>query len=154
LAQNLPQYLQSDADISFIMFDVDSFKKYNDSLSHIEGDNCLQIVVNSVKEANLFPEDAFYRFGGDEFLVVLPGVNAKQVRRIGLGIVKAVYGVKLPSGKDAPYPYVSVSVGAFFGPVEAKKNLDDYLAEADKQLYLAKNNGHNRFYFLGEDIHD
>lgn len=154
LAESLPHYLEEDADISFIMFDIDSFKKYNDSLSHIEGDNCLQIVVDSVKKAGLFSDDCFYRFGGDEFLIVLPGVNAKQVRRIGLSVVKAVYAAKLPAAKEAPFPYVSVSAGAFFGPVEEKKNLDDYLAEADKQLYLAKNNGHNRFYFLGEDVTD
>jgi diguanylate cyclase (GGDEF)-like protein len=154
LAESLPHYLEEDADISFIMFDIDSFKKYNDSLSHIEGDNYLQIVVDSVKKAGLFSDDCFYRFGGDEFLIVLPGVNAKQVRRIGLSVVKAVYAAKLPAAKEAPFPYVSVSAGAFFGPVEEKKNLDDYLAEADKQLYLAKNNGHNRFYFLGEDVTD
>ena len=154
LAESLPHHLEEDADISFIMFDIDSFKKYNDSLSHIEGDNYLQIVVDSVKKAGLFSDDCFYRFGGDEFLIVLPGVNAKQVRRIGLSVVKAVYAAKLPAAKEAPFPYVSVSAGAFFGPVEEKKNLDDYLAEADKQLYLAKNNGHNRFYFLGEDVTD
>ncbi len=154
LAESLPHHLEEDADISFIMFDIDSFKKYNDSLSHIGGDNCLQIVVDSVKKAGLFSDDCFYRFGGDEFLIVLPGVNAKQVRRIGLSVVNAVYAAKLPAAKEAPFPYVSVSAGAFFGPVEEKKNLDDYLAEADKQLYLAKNNGHNRFYFLGEDVTD
>lgn len=154
LVENLSHYLQINANVAFIMFDIDSFKKQNDTLSHIEGDNCLQSVVNSVKKAGLFSDDCFYRFGGDEFLVVLPGANARQVRRIGLSIVKAVYGAKLPAAKEAPFPYVSVSAGAFFGPVEEKKNLDDYLVEADKQLYLAKNNGHNRFYFLGEDVTD
>ena len=132
------------------MFDVDSFKKYNDTLSHIEGDNCLQVVVNSVKKANLFPENAFYRFGGDEFLVVLSGINAKQVKRIGRGLVKAVYDAQLPAAVGAPYPFVSVSAGAFFGPVEPGKIIDHYIAEADKQLYLAKNSGHNCFFFQGE----
>ena len=154
LAENLSHYLEIDADIAFIMFDIDSFKKYNDSFSHIEGDNCLQSVVNSVEKAGLFSGDCFYRFGGDEFLVVLPGVNAKQIRQIGLSLVRAVYGAKLPAAKEAPFPYVSVSAGAFFGQFEEKKNIDDYLIEADKQLYLAKNNGHNRFYFLGEEVTD
>jgi diguanylate cyclase (GGDEF)-like protein len=151
LAQDLPRYLKEDSEICFIMFDIDSFKKYHDTLSHIDGDNCLQVVVNSVKKANLFSEGAFYRFGGDEFLIVLPGLNPKQVKRIGHGVVKAVYDAKLPSAVGAPYPFVSVSAGAFFGPVEPDKKLDDYLAEADKQLYLAKNSGHNRFYFQGEE---
>jgi len=154
LAESLPRLVKEETDVCFIMFDIDSFKKYNDTFSHIDGDNCLQIIVNSVRQANLFSDDCFYRFGGDEFLVFLPGVNPKQAKRIGLGIVRAVCDAKLPAAEGAPCPYVSVSAGAYFGPVEEKKNLDDYLSEADKQLYLAKKNGQNRFFYLGESVNE
>jgi GGDEF domain-containing protein len=59
---------------------------------------------------------------------------------------------KMPSAPDAPFPYVSLSAGASLCSMVPEKNLDDYLAEADKELYLAKNGGHNRFYFLDGEI--
>jgi diguanylate cyclase (GGDEF)-like protein len=152
LAENMPLFLSQGSKVAFIMMDVDSFKSYNDHLSHMEGDECLKKVVNSIASAHLFPEDYFYRFGGDEFLIVIPNATSEEVKTIGQEIVKAVYSAKMPSAPDAPYRYVSLSAGASLCPVVPEKNLDDYLAEADKQLYLAKNGGHNRFYFLDQEI--
>jgi diguanylate cyclase (GGDEF)-like protein len=134
------------------MFDIDSFKNYNDYLSHIEGDECLKAVVNAVRFAQLFPGEDFYRFGGDEFLIVLPNVSEEELRLIGFNVVQAIYHAKLRSAPNAPYPYVSVSAGAYWGKLEANKNLDDYLAIADKQLYLAKGAGNNRFYFRDQEV--
>lgn len=152
LAENIPLFLQKKTKVAFLMMDVDSFKSYNDNLSHIEGDECLKKIVNSITASELFPKDCFYRFGGDEFLIVLPDVTPDEVKRIGHGVVQAVYQAKLASAPDAPYPFVSISAGVFLGPIDSQKNLDDCLAEADKQLYLAKNGGHNRCYFLDEEI--
>jgi diguanylate cyclase (GGDEF)-like protein len=153
LAENMPLFLQKGSRVAFVMMDVDSFKSYNDHLSHMEGDECLKKVVNSINSAHLFPEDCFYRFGGDEFLIVLPEATPEEVKRIGEGIVQAVYGAGLSSAPDAPFPFVSLSAGASLSPIVPEKNLDDYLAEADKQLYLAKAAGHNRFFFLDSEIY-
>lgn len=153
LAENMPLFLTKGSRVAFIMMDVDSFKSYNDHLSHMEGDECLKKVVNSILRAHLFPSECFYRFGGDEFLLVLPDVSNEEVKAVGQGVVEAVYGAKLPAAPDAPYPFVSLSAGASLCPIVPEKNLDDYLAEADKELYLAKNAGHNRLYFLDEQIY-
>lgn len=153
LAEKLPEFQAKEVALGFVMLDVDSFKKYNDTLSHVKGDECLQIIVDSIKKARLFPDEDFYRFGGDEFLILLPEVSPQDIQRVGEGIVKAVYARQLPSAKGAPYPFVSVSVGGYLTPADSSKNLDDYLAEADKQLYLAKNAGYNRFFFLDQEIY-
>ncbi len=152
LAETSEDFIAKKTPVAFIMFDVDSFKSYNDNLSHMEGDEALKSIVNSVKEAHLFPDESFFRFGGDEFLIVLPNCDSDKVRSVGRAVVQAVYAAKIPSAPDAPFPYLSISAGAFLGVLEKDKNLDDYLAEADKELYLAKNNGHNRCYFLDEEI--
>jgi diguanylate cyclase (GGDEF)-like protein len=152
LAQASPDLIAKKSPVAFIMFDVDSFKSYNDNLSHMEGDEALKRIVNAIKTANLFPEEDFFRFGGDEFLIVLPDADLDKVRLIGRELVRAVYASRIPSAPDAPFPYLSISAGAYLGVMEESKNLDDYLAEADKELYLAKNNGQNRCYFLDEEV--
>jgi diguanylate cyclase (GGDEF)-like protein len=152
LAANMPLFLSQGSQVAFIMLDVDSFKSYNDHLSHMEGDECLKKVVHAITSAKPFPTECFYRFGGDEFLLVIPNATVEEVKRIGRGLVKAVYAAKMPSAPDAPFPFVSLSAGASLCLMVPEKNLDDYLAEADKELYLAKNSGHNRFYFLDEEI--
>jgi GGDEF domain-containing protein len=83
---------------------------------------------------------------------VIPNATKEEVKRIGIGIVKAVYSAKMRSAPNSPFPYVSISAGASLCSMVPEKNLDDYLAEADKELYLAKNGGRNRFYFLGKEI--
>lgn len=138
--------------VAFLIFDVDSFKAYNDTFSHVQGDECLRQVVESVLRAKLFPSEDFYRFGGDEFLVVLPGAKADEVAKIGCGIVTAVYSRQISAPPSAHYPYVSVSLGAYLGQIVVSKGLDDYLAEADKQLYLAKGDGNNACYFRDERV--
>jgi diguanylate cyclase (GGDEF)-like protein len=152
LAANRPLLLSKKSQVAFIMMDIDCFKNYNDHLSHMEGDECLKKVVNSITSAQLFSKDYFYRFGGDEFLIVIPNATKEEVKRIGIGIVKAVYSAKMRSAPNSQFPYVSISAGASLCSMVPEKNLDDYLAEADKELYLAKNGGRNRFYFLGKEI--
>jgi diguanylate cyclase (GGDEF)-like protein len=151
LSQVSADFIVQKTPVAFIMFDVDSFKSLNDHYSHMQGDEALKSLVNSIKNAHLFPDSYFFRFGGDEFLVVLPNASVDEVNKIGAAIVKVVYANKIPAAPDAPYPYLSVSAGAYRGSFDETKNLDDYLAVADKELYLAKAQGHNRFCFLSEE---
>jgi diguanylate cyclase (GGDEF)-like protein len=152
LAANMPSFLSQKSQVGFLMMDIDFFKSYNDSLSHVEGDECLKKVVNAITSAKLFSEDFLYRFGGDEFLLVIPNATNEEVKQIGKDIVKAVYSAKIPAPLNARFPYVSLSAGASLCSMVPAKNLDDYLAEADKELYLAKKGGRNRFYFLDQEI--
>lgn len=147
-----PQFINEKTSVAFLLFDIDFFKLYNDKLSHIQGDECLKNVVNAVKEAALFSESCFYRFGGDEFLVVLPNVKEEEMKRIGVAMTKAIYDAQLPSAPGTPLPFVSVSCGGCLSPIEEGKNLDDYLSEADKELYLAKNDTRNCFFYQGKKV--
>jgi diguanylate cyclase (GGDEF)-like protein len=152
LAENWARFVEENIPVAFVMFDVDSFKIYNDRLSHMQGDECLKAIVQAAKNAKLFAEENLYRFGGDEFLLVLPGLNEEETKRIGSHLVQTIYGAKLPSAPGSHYPFVSVSAGAYLGPIALDKTLDDYLAEADKQLYLSKKNGSNCFCFRDQKV--
>lgn len=131
--------------VGFIIFDIDSFKSYNDNLSHVAGDKCLQEVANAIARKDFFPIDNFYRYGGDEFLIVLPNVTQEDLTRIGNGIVEAVSSMKMKSGPCAPYPFVTISAGGYLAKMDEKDKIEDYISQADKMLYVAKSKGHNQF---------
>jgi GGDEF domain-containing protein len=69
---------------------------------------------------------------------VIPSATNEEVKRIGMGVVEAVYSAKMRSAPDSPFPYLSISAGASLCSMVPETNLDDYLPEADKELYLAK----------------
>ncbi|TAN39520.1 MAG: diguanylate cyclase [Nitrospirae bacterium] len=118
--------------LSVIMLDIDHFKLYNDTRGHVEGDSLLvrfaQTVLETVRTA-----DYVFRFGGEEFLVMLPGTDrdhacmaAERLRRV----VESEAGVT-----------ISIGVSSFSADIATKEQL---IENADKALYEAKNKGRNR----------
>ncbi|MHB8881004.1 MAG: GGDEF domain-containing response regulator [Thermodesulfovibrionales bacterium] len=118
--------------LSVIMLDIDHFKKYNDARGHVEGDRLLVklagILVKGIRTA-----DYVFRYGGEEFLIILPGTDAanaciaaERLRRV----VESEAGVT-----------ISLGVSAYHESLQDKEAL---IREADTALYLAKQNGRNR----------
>ncbi|MCP4970706.1 MAG: GGDEF domain-containing protein [Arcobacter sp.] len=124
--------------ISLIMFDVDNFKKINDTYGHKCGD---LVLINLVKitQSTLRKNDIFCRFGGEEFIICLPKTNIKTAITISERIKQALNQNIIKPIKG----YVEVSGGI----VERRQNqnINDIIEEADKLLYNAKNNGRNQF---------
>jgi diguanylate cyclase (GGDEF)-like protein len=124
--------------ISVLMFDLDQFKSINDRFGHQVGDRALQTFA-TVAGANLRASDLVARFGGEEFVALLPGsladatVAAERVRQAYQAAAGTVAGCPLAA---------TVSVGAASTAVCA--DLDSLLAAADSALYRAKTNGRNR----------
>ena len=134
-----------------VMFvDIDNFKIINDQHGHAAGDTVLCAIADRIRAA-IAPDDLIARMGGDEFLVVLPGVNgltaavevAEEVRR------SAHLAIALPGrGEGAPAPdapteiVVTLSMGVTIS--RPGEDPDELIARADNAMYEAKRRGRNR----------
>lgn len=129
--------------ISVLMIDVDRFKEYNDAYGHPQGDALLQSVTKIFSQSLKRHADYLARWGGDEFTVLLPNTDidgtfevAEQIR---LGVERAVISVD-----DKTDAVITVSIGANAHKPVAGDSPDDFISDADKALYHAKETGRNR----------
>jgi diguanylate cyclase (GGDEF)-like protein len=130
--------------ISMIMIDIDNFKKYNDYLGHIQGDECLRQVATTLRRYFRRPGDLIARYGGEEFCVVAACDNA-QIRRLAEILRNSIESLKIPHPGSEVSTFVTVSLGtASMTPDETHKSYQDLLQKADKSLFKAKLNGKNR----------
>lgn len=132
--------LRTEHQFSFLMMDIDHFKKVNDTFGHAAGDQVLhQIAEIMVRELRNI--DICGRIGGEEFLVVMPDTNLDKalIAAERLRIAVATYNFHL---SDEPFP-VTISIGAVVPSLGKEASLDALLAEADRALYKAKSNGRN-----------
>lgn len=127
--------------LALLMLDLDHFKAINDSRGHQAGDQVLRAVA-SIIQTNLRQIDVVGRYGGEEFVVLLP----ETARMTALAVAKrlcaavAVQSVEL-SGESLP---ITISVGMAVGFGDAALNLEEMLERADRALYAAKATGRNR----------
>ncbi len=127
--------------LSFVMMDIDHFKKYNDTWGHQAGDCVLKEVANALKFV-LRDVDYAARYGGEEFCVILPGVDVAGARSIGQRVCDHVRQAEICSESGKPLPSVTISIGvAEMGPKETPYTL---IEKADRALYRAKRGGRDR----------
>ncbi len=133
---------RGDAQFSLIMADVDHFKAVNDTWGHVAGDRVLQ-KVGAMLRAALRPTDSATRYGGEEFVIVLPGVAEAQVAaRVAERIREAARATVLMPELGAGSPRLTISLGvAARRPHEDGKEL---LRRADEAMYRAKRAGRDR----------
>ena len=137
-------------DLSLLLCDVDFFKKYNDTYGHQAGDVCLQQVASALRCA-VRRSDLVARYGGEEFAVILPHADSEIATRIAERIVSQVRELKLPHASSAISDYVTLSCGVVSLKVDAQLLKDPtwscatLVAQADKALYKAKEQGRDRF---------
>ncbi|CAN5155856.1 Wsp signal transduction system regulator diguanylate cyclase WspR [soil metagenome] len=131
-------------EFSLLMVDVDNFKQYNDSFGHLAGDEVLKRIAQTLRDCLHRPADLAARFGGEEFVVVLPGTEARGARVVGERIRRRIEALGVPHGAAGAGPLVTVSIGGA-GVVPARgMEASELLASADAALYEAKNNGKNQ----------
>ncbi|TSI08717.1 GGDEF domain-containing protein [Lysinibacillus sp. BW-2-10] len=124
--------------LSYILFDVDHFKKFNDGYGHDAGDRILQDLSKRIQQL-LEPQDLFGRYGGDEFAILLPELNEKEsvekVEQITNYLSKAEI-----AGVSEKY---SISVGVITVVPDKETKIESLYVSCDKALYQAKHNGRN-----------
>jgi len=122
---------------SLMLIDIDFFKKVNDLCGHLGGDEVLKNVASEIKN-NIRNMDLFGRFGGEEFILLLPETDLELALLCAERLRKAVESITFPK---VGHP-ITVSIGV--GQYSIGETLDDILDRVDKALYKAKNNGRNR----------
>ena len=127
---------------SLIMLDVDHFKKYNDTQGHPKGDKLLRTLARSLASC-LRKGESLYRYGGEEFAIILSDTNLTQGTKAALRIRKAVEDYFRRAGN------ITISLGvSTYEPQEnesvMKNKMPSIIEQADKALYQAKDNGRNR----------
>ena len=123
------------------MFDIDHFKRVNDTHGHLAGDYVLARDLGAA-DRRVRTEDVFARYGGEEFAVICRGSDANQAQVVAERLRKAVEGHRFVyEGTHIP---VTISVGIAVLPNPAVKDADDIVGFADQALYEAKRGGRNR----------
>lgn len=131
--------------IGMIMIDVDQFKLYNDDYGHIKGDECLKSIAKALSTSAKRPRDMVARFGGEEFAVVLSGIQLAGMSVVARKIRENVCLRSIPHVKNADRPLVTVSMGLAWTKPKQGGSPEDLLLAADKGLYEAKRSGRDRY---------
>jgi two-component system, cell cycle response regulator len=139
LAEELSRATRQHGGLTVAMCDVDHFKAVNDTYGHQAGDDVLRGFTASV-QAQLRRYDSVGRYGGEEFLVIAPGVRDGGDVGLFERLCARISGVALPTTRGA----VSITVSIGVASADAGSTVDTLLAEADAALYRAKADGRNR----------
>ncbi len=123
-----------------LLLDVDYFKPYNDCYGHQAGDEALKAVAKTAKES-LRCSDRLYRYGGEEFLVLMPETTMFEAVQAGQRVIENIERQQIPH-KKSPHGCITVSGGV--GSAVNKNDWEEVVAEADKYLYDAKDFGRNQ----------
>jgi diguanylate cyclase (GGDEF)-like protein len=130
--------------VSVLMIDLDRFKAVNDSLGHVAGDEVLRKTAACIAAA-IRQEDGAYRYGGEEFLVLLDSTDPDDAAIAAERIRRSVADLGLQHPGNPPHGRVTVSVGvASIGPDDLADDDEAWVERADAALYLAKDRGRNR----------
>ena len=130
------------------MFDIDYFKKYNDTYGHLKGDEVLQKVVKQVNAKLKREGDYLFRVGGEEFIVIYPNMeNVEKAKAFALKLVRAVEDLQIEHSESLSSDFLTISLGALSIKPSCSINENEILKRIDKLLYEAKESGRNRSIF-------
>ncbi|WP_263146514.1 GGDEF domain-containing protein [Pseudomonas sp. RIT-PI-AD] len=126
--------------LCMLMMDVDHFKVYNDQHGHLAGDYALCLVAHTLRN-QLRPKDSMSRYGGEEFVILLPEIALEEARGIGERLRQSLEQIPSFYSPVGMLPGVTVSIG--LGEMHPGDSLQCLIARADSALYQAKQQGRN-----------
>jgi len=136
--------LRDQQPLSVLMIDIDSFKAYNDTYGHPQGDSCIRAVADAIRHVAGRATDFVARYGGEEFVVVLGGTALEGALQVGEQVRTAVEGMNVPHLAAPGRAVVTVSVGVTSVVPTRGARAETALLAADRALYAAKEQGRNR----------
>jgi diguanylate cyclase (GGDEF)-like protein len=133
--------------LTLLLLDIDHFKDYNDRFGHLEGDKVL-VRFSQIIKSCLRTNDSAYRYGGEEFTVILPETAGQEARTVAQRI-RAALEVEPFSPKDGEIVTVTISIGVTeYNPEE---ELSTFIQRADQAMYRSKRSGRNKVSMLYAD---
>ena len=136
--------------VSFLILDIDKFKNYNDTFGHQQGDVALKtvakVLINSIKRITDFTA----RWGGEEFVILLPGTDATGAVNVAEFIRKEIENTIIPCD-DPKGLKVTVSIGVHSDTPKMNNSIDEFISAADTALYKAKEEGRNRVVLFNKE---
>jgi diguanylate cyclase (GGDEF)-like protein len=136
-------------ELALAMIDIDFFKNYNDHAGHLAGDKALSTIGTIIRQS-LRETDLSFRYGGEEFAILLPETTAESATAVAERIRSAVEKHEFPNESAQPNGVLTVSVGvSMLG--EHSYSLEELVSAADRALYRAKSSGRNRVVAHSED---
>ena len=130
--------------LSLIFCDIDRFKLYNDTYGHPTGDRCLVAVTQAISKVVKRPSDLLCRYGGEEFVLVLPRTPLEGAMHVAEQIRLQIKALKIPHAKSAVDSYVTISLGVSCCIPRPDLDFQTLIDAADKALYQAKTTGRDR----------
>jgi diguanylate cyclase (GGDEF)-like protein/PAS domain S-box-containing protein len=151
-AQEVKRAARDKKILSFIMIDIDHFKKYNDYYGHPNGDLAIQKIATALQEHFLRPHDFIFRLGGEEFGVITSGVSQKDIKAFLKSFIAKIEALEIEHLSNLPYNVLTISVGVDQIQDGETKEITRLIKNADDALYKAKNNGKNCVIIYEESI--
>ena len=149
IAQEWIRLSRSGEALSLIMADIDYFKKYNDYYGHQAGDDCLTAVAGGLEQVAKRPADLVARYGGEEFVILLPDCDLAGACHVAQLALEAVTALNIEHLQSDILTRVSLSMGVAALIPSAEQTPAELIAQADKALYQAKEEGRNRLVRAG-----
>jgi diguanylate cyclase (GGDEF)-like protein len=142
LAEQAKEASATNTPLSLIMLDVDFFKPYNDTYGHLVGDRILKALCTTIKH-HIKQGDAVGRWGGEEFVISLPGASGLQAMQVAERISQTLGMLQVEDREQRTIPVPTVSQGIAVYPAEADE-IYHLIDLADRRLYVAKERGRNQ----------
>ena len=130
--------------LSLLLFDIDFFKQYNDLYGHVRGDKALIEIAQTLSLALDGPRDVVARFGGEEFVVLLPQADASVALKVAERCQRLIQKQAITHAQSPLGQRVTVSIGVGTVTPGAHTKPSSFIEAVDQQLYAAKKNGRNR----------
>ncbi len=144
LSQELRRTKRDGKNLTFMMFDVDHFKQYNDTYGHQKGDEVLALIGENLSKILRRPSDFVFRLGGEEFGILTENMDEDEAVQFANQYRRQLEELRVEHKGNSAGPYVTVSMGVMvIGPTD-QINEDAIFKKVDDALYEAKNRGRNR----------
>jgi diguanylate cyclase (GGDEF)-like protein len=143
LAEEWQRHAQEGAFLALLLVDVDCFKALNDACGHVFGDECLRVLARLCAEIVNGTQAHVSRYGGEEFVLLLPGCDLGDAQRLGVDLCHRIEALAISHPASIVADHITVSIGVSAARPDPKQPPESLIVVADRALYEAKARGRN-----------